>query len=454
MQATLARIDVVNPRLNAIVSCVDEADLLEQAEAKDTMLAKGESMGWLHGIPVAIKDTANTAGIASTLGSPLLKDFIPKEDGLMVSRMRSAGCIVIGKTNVPEFGLGSNTYNTVFGSTGNAYDPTKSAGGSSGGAAVSIAARMLSVGDGSDFGGSLRNPAAWSNLFALRPSQGRVPLWPQLDIWFAQLATEGPMGRTVKDVAKLLSIQAGWDVRSPLSIAEDGHQFSGALQHDPKGIKIGWLGDLNGYLPMEAGILNVCEQGLKRFESMGCLVEPIRLGFSNERVWDCWLTLRKAFFESRLKQFTLQASTRDKNRALMKPEALWELDQGRTLTGSELMSASQTRTALYQQILQLFEKIDYLAIPTTQVWPFDVSKRWPTSIDGRAMDTYHRWMEIVILPTLAGLPTMNIPVGFNPQGLPAGMQLIGKPRGDWEVLQLAYAYEQAAQEVVNIAPNL
>ena len=450
MQATLLRMDDVNPDVNAIVSRVDEELLLTQADTRDAQLARGTSMGWLHGIPQAIKDLAPTAGVVSTMGSPLLKKFIPKEDGLMVQRMKAAGCIVIGKTNVPEFGLGSHTYNDVFGATNNAFDPTKSAGGSSGGAAVALATRMLSVADGSDFMGSLRNPAAWSNIFGMRPSQGRVPMWPVNDVWVNQLGTEGPMGRSVQDVANLLAIQAGWDACSPLSIAEDGAQFKGNLTSNPKGLKIGWLGDLNGYLAMEAGILEVCGDGLKRLEGIGCQVYAVTLGMPPERVWDCWLVWRRALVASRLSPFL----TQPKNRALMKPEAVWEVDQAASLTGADFLSASSTRTLIYQQLLQLFEKVDFLALPTAQVWPFDLSQRWPNEIAGRTMDTYHRWMEAVILPTLAGLPCISVPVGFNAAGLPMGMQLIGKPRGDWALLQLAHAYEQAAQEVLKVTPRL
>jgi amidase len=248
----------------------------------------------------------------------------------------------------------------------------------------------------------------------------------------------------------LLAVQAGWDARAPLSIAEDGSQFNNSLEGNPKGIKIGWLGDLNGYLAMEPGILDVCVSGLKRLESTGCHVEPVALGMPPERVWDCWLVWRRALVASRLAPFLLQP----KNREQMKPEALWEVDQASTLTGSELLSASTTRSQLYQQLLQLFDKVDFLALPTAQVWPFDVTKRWPSAVADRQMDTYHRWMEVVILPTLAGLPSISVPVGFNDTGLPMGMQLIGKPRGDWALLQLAHAYEQVAQDVLKIRPQL
>ena len=457
MQATLARIDAINPGYNAIVSRVDTDSLLKQADIKDALLARGESNGWLHGVPIAIKDIAPTANIESTSGSPLLKNFIPKEDGLMVQRMKAAGCIVIGKTNVPEFGLGSHTFNEVFGATRNAFDATKSAGGSSGGAAVALATGMLSVADGSDFMGSLRNPAAWNNVFGMRPSQGRVPMWPVADVWVSQLGSEGPMGRTVQDVARLLSVQAGWDARTPLSIAEDGQAFNIDLNNSNNGanatakdLKVGWLGDLNGYLPMDAGILETCESGLKRFEGMGCQIEPINLGFSNERVWECWLTWRRALVAARLAPFLIQP----KNREWMKPEALWEADQADLLSGGDFMSASATRTQLYQRLLQLFDKVDFLALPSAQVWPFDIAKRWPTDIAGKTMDTYHRWMEVVILPTLAGLPCISIPVGFNAAGLPMGMQLIGKPRGDLDLLRLAHAYEQVAQDVLTVKPKI
>ncbi len=449
MQATLARIDAVNPTFNAIVSRVDGDALLAQADAHDAMLARGESKGWLHGMPQAIKDIAPTAGIAITSGSPLLAHFVPKEDGLMVARMKAAGCIVIGKTNVPEFGLGSHTFNTVFGATGNAYDPTKTAGGSSGGAAVALATRMVAVADGSDFMGSLRNPAGWNNIFGMRPSQGRVPMWPVQDVWVSQLGTEGPMGRSVEDVARLLAVQAGWDARCPLSIACDGQAFNGHLNINLAGRRIGWLGDLNGYLPMEAGVLDACQNGLDRLQDMGCVVDNATLPMAPERVWDCWLVWRRALVATRIAPHLLQPANRDK----IKPEALWEHDEGMVLTGSQLMAASATRTALLQQLLKLFEGVDYLALPSAQVWPFDVAQRWPAEIAGRQMDTYHRWMEVVILPTLAGLPSISVPVGFNAAGLPMGLQLIGKPQADLALLQLAHGYEEAIPDWLQIRPS-
>lgn len=453
MQATLARIDALNPSCNAIVSLRDGDALLREADERDAELARAGSdlsaIGWMHGMPQAIKDMANAAGLPTTLGSPLMRGFVAKQDGLIAQRMKAAGCIVIGKTNTPEFGLGSHTFNEVFGVTRNAYDPRKSAGGSSGGAAVALALRLLPVADGSDFMGSLRNPAAWNNVFGLRPSQGRVPAWPATDVWVTQLSTEGPMGRTVKDVAMLLDVQAGHDPRVPLSLA-DGERFDGALDGlAPERPRVGWLADLDGHLPMEPGILDACTAGLRRLESIGCSIEPTPLGYSPEQVWDAWLVWRRWLVAGRIAPYLLKAS----NRALIKPEALWEHDQAADLSGAQALQASAQRTAFYERMLGLFERFDVLALPSSQVWPFDASERWPKQIAGRAMDTYHRWMEVVIYATFAGLPCISVPVGFSADGLPMGMQLIGKPRGDFALLRLAHAYEQAAQDLLARAPD-
>jgi amidase len=448
MQAYLHRIADVNPHVNAIISLQDGEDLLRQADARDAQLARGETMGWMHGMPQAIKDLSNTAGIPTVMGSPLMRNFVPNEDGLMAQRMKGAGCIVIGKTNVPEFGLGSHSFNEVFGVTRNPYDLTKTAGGSSGGAAVALATRMLPVADGSDFMGSLRNPAAWNNVFGFRPSQGRVPMWPAADAFIAQLGTEGPMARTVQDVALLLGTQAGHSAKAPLSIANYADWTLARSQFDPQNAKIGWLGDLEGYLPMEPGILDVCEEGLRRFEGLGCAVEPIALGTAPEAVWQAWLVWRRALVAARIAPYLLSP----KNRARIKPEALWEHDQAATLTGNQLMAASAQRTAFYHHLLTLFERHDFLALPTAQVWPFDAVLRWPQHINGVEMDTYHRWMEVVIYATFAGLPCISIPVGFDARGLPMGMQIIGKPQADLDVLHLAQAYEQVAQDVLSRKP--
>ncbi|MEP7101160.1 MAG: amidase [Burkholderiales bacterium] len=450
MQAHLARIAEMNPAHNALVSLRDGDALLREADVCDAELAAGRSRGWMHGMPQAIKDISPVAGLPNTMGSPLLRDFVPREDGLLAQRMKAAGCLVLGKSNTPEFGLGSHTFNEVFGVTRNAYDVSKSAGGSSGGAAVALATRMLPVADGSDFMGSLRNPAGWNNVFGLRPSQGRVPQWPVADVWVTQLGTEGPMGRSVEDVARLLDVQAGPDARVPLSLAAHGGSFADGLNAVDAAIaKVGWLGDLNGHLAMEPGILDVCEQALKRLQGIGCAVEPTALGHSPEAVWEAWLVWRRWLVAGRIAPLLLKPS----NRALIKPEALWEHDQAAGLTGAQTLHASAQRSAFYEHMLTLFERVDVLALPSAQVWPFDADLRWPTEIAGRAMDTYHRWMEVVIYATFAGLPCISVPAGFNAAGLPMGLQLIGKPQGDAALLRLARAYELAADDVLRVTPS-
>jgi len=453
MQATLRRIERVNPQCNAIVSLRDGDTLLREAGERDAELHRGRRLGWLHGLPQAIKDVAATAGLRTTLGSPLLRDWVPSDDSLMVQRMKSSGCIVIGKTNTPEFGLGSHTFNEVFGTTLNAFDTSKSAGGSSGGAAVALATRMLSVADGSDFMGSLRNPAGWNNVFGFRPSQGRVPGWPADDVFIAQLSTSGPMARTVLDVARLLDIQAGPDARVPLSIAHT-ERFADAVSaskvEDARGIRIGWLRDLNGYLAMEPGVLDTCEQALQRLAGLGVTVEPTALGFAPDRVWQAWLVWRRWLVGARIAPYL----AKPENRALIKPEALWEYDAAQDLSGAATLKASIERTAFYQQLLRLFDQYDLLALPSAQVWPFDARLRWPREIAGRPMDTYHRWMEVTLYATFAGLPCISVPAGFSARGLPMGLQLIGRPQADAAVLALAAAYEMAAQTLLAVRPVL
>jgi len=307
---------------------------------------------------------------------------------------------------------------------------------------------MLPVADGSDFMGSLRNPAAWNNVFGFRPSQGRVPTWPSQDVWVSQLGTAGPMGRTVQDVAMLLEVQAGYDPRVPLSL-HGSERFAQAF-NDFEGnkVRVGWLDDLSNYLPMEPGILASCEQGLRRIQDLGCTVDPIPHGFAPEDVWQAWLIWRRWLVAARIAPYLENSQ----NRALIKPEALWEHDQASSLSGAQVLGASDQRSAFYQQMLALFERCDVLALPTAQTWPFDAALRWPHNIAGREMDTYHRWMEVTIYATFAGLPCISVPVGFSPTGLPMGMQLIGRPRGDLAVLQLAHAYEQTAQDVLGIKP--
>ncbi len=438
MQAHLERIDALNPRFNAIVSRVDAGLLLAQADTCDAELAGGTSRGWMHGFPMAVKDLCNTAGVVTTRGSPLLANFVPSQDDLLVRRMKAAGGILIGKTNTPEFGLGSQTYNPVFGVTRNAWQPALCAGGSSGGAAVALALRLLPVADGSDMMGSLRNPAGFNHVFGLRPSQGRVPAWPRPEQWLSQLGTDGPMARCVEDLARLLMIQAGRDDRVPLSLAGDWPGGPLDLQPpDLRQVRIAWLGDLGGYLPMEPGILGLCETALQVFADAGCAVDAPAVPFSPARVWETWLTWRRWLVAGSLREFWLQPDKREH----LKPDARWEVEQGERLSASDVLEAGTARSRFYQQMLGLLAHHDVVALPSAQVWPFDAQTPWPREIAGRAMDTYHRWMEVVIYATLAGLPALSIPAGFGPQGLPMGLQLIGRPNGELALLRLARAYE-------------
>ena len=448
MQAYLKQIETYNPASNAIVSLAPQDALLAQADERDAQLGRGQSMGWMHGLPQAVKDLLDVQGFRTSHGSPLTPLTPAGKDSRMAARMRAAGCIMIGKTNTPEFGLGSHTFNEVFGATRNAWDPSKTAGGSSGGAAVALAQRMLPVADGSDFMGSLRNPAGWNHVFGMRPSQGRVPRPSLPDVFIAQLGTEGPMARSVSDMAMLLSTQAGYDARAPLSIQESGAAFAQSLDASMNGKRVGWLGNLNGYLPMESGVMEVCQDALKVLETTGCSVDTTHLGMQPEEIWDAWLVWRKALAGASTGAYAHLPNWREK----VKPEAQWEYDQSLDLSGTQLMKASAARTRYYQSMIDLFESFDVLAIPAAQVWPFDIKERWPQNIAGRSMDTYHRWMEVVIYPTFAGLPAISVPAGFNAQGLPMGLQLIGKPKGDFELLQVAHAYEMAAQDLIHKRP--
>ena len=439
MQSFLQRIDQLNPKFNAIVNLASADQLLAQARQCDDELAQGHSRGWLHGIPQAIKDTGHAMGFPSTFGSRLLAQQLPSADSIMTARMKGAGAIVIGKTNMPELGLGSHTFNTLFGATPNAWDTAVSAGGSSGGAAVALAQRMLPVADGSDFMGSLRNPAGWNHLFGMRPSQGRVPYGPGAAVWVDQLGTEGPMARSVRDLARLLATQAGHDPRQPLSINTPLDVSGLAYTPDSlKGLRVAWLGDLGGHLAMEDGILDVCEDAMRAMQTAGARIEPTAPGFDPMALWECWLVWRRALVGPKAAALMQLPGARE----TLKPEALWEYDNSLKLSFMDFQLASQRRTGYYNHLLQMFERFDVLALPVAQVWPFPLQERWPQHIGDRAMDTYHRWMECTIYATLAGLPAISLPAGFHPtKPWPMGIQLIGKPQGDLALLQVAAAYE-------------
>ncbi len=446
MRAYLDRINEVNPRFNAIVALQDEDDLMSQAKKADQALAKGKRRGWLHGIPQAPKDLAMTRGITTTRGSSLFKDFVPTEDTLIVERTRNEGAIIIGKTNTPEFGLGSHTYNPVYGATGNACNETLSAGGSSGGAAVALALNLLPVADGSDMMGSLRNPAAFNGVYGFRPSAGRVPLAPGVDQFVQQLGIEGPMARTPQNCARLLATQAGYSVRAPLSLAGDGSEFLPLADYRPKkskplkGKRIGWLGDLNGYLPMQDGVLERCKIALGLLESLGASVETVAPNFDPAVLWHTWLILR-----SGLQGGTLGPLIEDpEKRAMVKEAVVWEAQNAKESSSADFFQASVNRTSFYLSVVEMFNEVDFLLMPTAQVFPFDVNMEWPKEINGKKMDTYHRWMEVVLTPTMSGLPAMSLPVTASSNDGAAtdmtGVQLIGKPQDDIGVLQASIDY--------------
>lgn len=450
MAAYLAQADKVNATVNAFVARQDPEGLLKHAREKDELLARSGPMGWMHGFPQAIKDLSDTAGITTTYGSPSFKNNVPKQDSMMVHQMKDAGCIIVAKTNTPEWGYGSHTYNPVYGSTGNAYDPTKSAGGSSGGAAVSLALHMQPVADGSDYMGSLRNPAGWNCVFGYRPSWGRIPS-PRKDLFINEFGISGPMGRSISDVALLLATQSGYSPRAPASLPKDENLASitpynvcDRLKADHKGKKIAWLGNWNGYLPMEDGVLETCEKALKVFESMGMRVESIKNPADPERLWnEVWLPNRH--FSANGQKALMENPT---SRALAKPEAIWEYEGSKKYSSYDVYESSVKRSEWYVAMLAVFDKYDFIVAPTAQMFPFDREIHWPKEVAGKQMDTYHRWMEVVTAWTMSGNPVAALPAGFNSKGLCNGIQLIGRPRGDWEVLRAAYAYELVS-DIVN-----
>jgi amidase len=433
MAAHLDRIAACNAAVNAIVSMPDPEALMTQARAADDAPRKG----WLHGLPIAVKDLVAVKGIRSTYGSPLFADFIPPADDLIAQRMRAAGAIFIGKTNTPEWGQGSHSFNPVHGVTRNPYDLSRTAGGSSGGAAAGLATHMVPLADGSDMMGSLRNPAAFCNVYGFRPSWGLVPADGVGETHLATLATEGPMARTVEDVARFLDVLAGENPTVPF--ARVGGPFGGLTPADMRGKRIGWLGDWGGAYGMEPGILALVEQGLAQFEAMGAVVEPLAPPFAAGDLWRSWTTLRAMLSAGRMGPLYADPTSRDK----LKPETQWEIQQGLGLSAAAVYEASLIRSRWYARAARMFEDYDAVVLPSAQVWPFPAEWRWPEAIAGRQMDTYHRWMEVVVPASLAGLPALALPCGFGESGLPMGMQLIGRAGDDAGILAMGMAYHNA-----------
>lgn len=428
MQSTLDAIALHNPQVNAVISLATPSDLMKQAEFADQL--PQDKRGPLHGEPIAIKDLANVAGFETSKGSPIFKNNRAQSDDIMVARMRAAGAIIIGKTNTPEFGLGSHTFNPVHGATANAYDHTRSAGGSSGGAAVALATGMIRFADGSDMMGSLRNPAGWNNVYGMRPTWGLVPSEPLGDSFLHQLATNGPMARSPKDLATLLGVQAGLDPRQPhgLPTADYADQMDA---YSLRGAKIAWLGDWG--MPFDDGIMDISERAVDDLRALGADVISIDAPFSMDALWESWTTLRSWMVAGGACEHYDDLQTRE----LLKPAAVWEIERGLALSAREVDQQSAVRSQWFQKAAALFETYDAILMPSAQVWPFPIDWVHPTEIAGVHMDTYHRWMQVVIPAGLIGLPVVNLPIGFGSAGLPAGLQLIGGRGEDAKLLGMA-----------------
>ena len=434
MRAHLDQIERVNPKVNAIVTLLPD-QALQGAREADRKLRSGDRIGPLHGLPVAHKDLLLTKGIRTTFGSPIYRDFVPDTDAIVVERLRAAGAITIGKTNTPEFGAGSQTFNTVFGATRNPWDPTKTCGGSSGGAAVALACGMVPIADGSDLGGSLRNPASFCNVVGLRPAAGRVPSWPSFNAWYP-LAVLGPMGRTVEDVALMLSVLAGPDPRAPISIAEPGSVFAQSLERDWRGLPVAWSDDLGG-LPVDARVARALEPAREVLGGLGMRVVDATPDLQDAD--EVFRVLRAYNFELTYGQLL------DTRRGELKDTVVWNIEEGRKLIGPQIGRAEVKRTELYHRLRRFMEQYAFLAAPVVQVPPFDVNQPWVTEINGEKLTTYLDWMKSCTLISATGLPAISVPCGFTAEGLPVGLQIVGRHRDELGVLQLAYAFQQRTQ---------
>ncbi|WP_425528131.1 amidase [Yinghuangia seranimata] len=433
LDAHLTRIERTNPDVNAIVTLVPDA-AWEYAAAADARYARGEALGPLHGLPIAHKDTHDTAGVRTTYGSPLLADNVPERDELVVERMRAAGAVPLGKTNVPEFAAGSHTVNTVFGATRNPYDLTRSAGGSSGGAAAALACGMHPLADGSDMGGSLRNPASFCNVVGFRPSPGRVPTWPDATPW-ATMAVQGPMARTVADTGLLLSVLAGPDARSPIALDEPGTSFAEPLDRDMAGLRVAWSPNLGGRVPVEPEVAAVVADAAAVFERMGCAVTEDCPDLSGAE--EVFRTLRAWQFASLIGPW-LDAFPERVNASLT-----WNVLAGRGLRGEDVARAERLHGELFHRVRLFFDRYDVLVLPVSQLAPFPVEWDFPHEVAGTEMTTYLDWMRSAYLVSATGSPALAVPAGFTPGGLPVGVQLVGPHRADFAVLQYGHAFEQA-----------
>jgi amidase len=435
VRAHLDRVERANPAVNAIVTLTAER-ALDAARVADDRLASGADVGPLHGIPVVHKDTHETAGVRTTYGSPILAGNVPARDELVVARMRAAGAIALGKSNVPEFGAGSHTFSPVFGVTRNPYALDRSAGGSSGGAAAALATGMCVLAEGSDLGGSLRNPASFCNVVGLRPSPGRVPAWPNPAPW-STLGVAGPMARTVADAALLLSVLAGPDPRSPIALDEPGAGFAEPMDPDLSGLRVAWAPDLGGRVPVDADVAQVLAAAPNVLAELGCRVEPDCPDLSGAD--EVFRTLRAWLFELALGHLL------DRHADALKPSLRENIALGRALTGPDLGRATVSHAALYERVCEFFTRHDVLVLPVSQVAPFPVELEYPTEIAGRPMNDYLEWMRSAYLISVTGCPALSVPAGFTADGLPVGLQVVTAPRADALALRVGLAFEQATR---------
>jgi amidase len=435
MAAHLARIERLNPGLNAIVAKLDDASCLALAESADRRLLRGEPVGPLHGLPTAFKDMEPAVGFPWTKGSPIFADVMASVDSAIVSRIRHAGAIPIAKTNVPEFGMGSHTYNNVYGTTLNPYDSSKSAGGSSGGAGAALASGMLPIADGGDLGGSLRNPANFNNIVALRPSVGLVSAAP-VPIPFVGVSVKGPMARSVSDVAFLLSVIAGADPRDPQSFPSQPHTFAGPLERDFIGARVAWCPDLGG-LPLDPQVRTVLNAQRRTFEQLGCSVEDACPEFTN--VDDIFVTSRT------WASWNLYGPLLAQHRSRMKPEAIWDIEMGAKYTGEDIARALMQQGQLLERFRVFEQTYEFFICAVNQVPPFEATEKWPQAIDGVKMDNYISWMKSAYWISTTGRPAISVPAGFTDDGLPVGIQIVGRYRDDLNVLKMAFAFEQATR---------
>ncbi len=435
MAAHLERISHVNPTVNAIVGKADDSQCLALAAAADERVAKREPLGPLHGLPIAFKDLQPAVGFPWTRGSTVYRNAMPTQDSVLVERLRQAGAIPIGKTNTPEFGMGSHTYNKVYGTTVNPYDRTKSAGGSSGGAGAALASGMLPIADGSDLAGSLRNPGSFNNIVGMRPTVGLVPTAPTA-LPFLGFAVAGPMARTVSDVAWLLGVMAGPDPRDPSCVPSNPATFGGPLGRSFRGVRVAWCPDLGG-LPLDPVIRGILSAQRKAFEALGCVVEDAAPDLAGAE--SIFLTIRA--FRSATMYGALLANSRDQ----LKPEAVGEIEAGLALRSTAVAQAMVAHGQLLEQLRRFQEKYEFIVCAVNQLPPFDASLDWPKTVDGVKMEHYIAWMKCAYWISATFRPAISVPAGFTPDGLPVGVQIVGRHRADWPVLQLAYAFEQSTQ---------